>query len=123
MFRVSSPSRILPKTKKETLMPRILITLSLLALISLPLHAADTPMPATASPAPATSPNDPFLWLEDITGDKALAWVHAQNAITSDALEKSPDFSTIRNRLLEILNSKARIPEVVKHGKFLYNFW
>jgi prolyl oligopeptidase len=67
--------------------------------------------------------SDPYLWLEDVTGERALKWVHEQNALSTEALEASPDFEPIRQRLLEILNSQQRIPYVEKHGKFLYNFW
>ncbi|MBC3753035.1 hypothetical protein H8I07_18640, partial [Bacillus pumilus] len=28
------------------------------------------------------SPVDPYLWLEDVTGDDALAWVRAHNEPT-----------------------------------------
>src|SRR3974390_1534494 len=39
--------------------------------------------------------NDPYLWLEDVTGDKALEWVRAENAISTQELEGSPDFVPI----------------------------
>src|SRR5262245_29843736 len=73
--------------------------------------------------AQSTAPADPYLWLEDVTGDKALTWVKEQNAITKAVLENSPVCSEGRTRLLTILNSKDRIPYVDKHGEFLYNFW
>ena len=31
-----------------------------------------------ASPPAATASDDPYLWLEDVTGEKALAWVKQQ---------------------------------------------
>jgi prolyl oligopeptidase len=67
--------------------------------------------------------DDPHLWLENVTDEKALAWVREQNAVSQRELEAQPDFAKIRERLLSILNSKERIPNVTKHGKFLYNFW
>jgi prolyl oligopeptidase len=66
---------------------------------------------------------DPYLWLEDVSGEKALSWVRQQNAISTNQLEALPDFGAIQHRLLLILNSKERIPYVAKHGKFYYNFW
>jgi prolyl oligopeptidase len=66
---------------------------------------------------------DPNLWLEDITGARALGWVHEQNAITQRALESSPDFRPIYDRLLAIYDAKERIPYVRKHGAYYYNFW
>ncbi len=66
---------------------------------------------------------DPYLWLEDVGGDKALDWVRAQNADSHKALVEDPRFESIRSRLLSILDSTARIPYVQKHGAHLYNFW
>ncbi|MEQ1518878.1 MAG: prolyl oligopeptidase family serine peptidase, partial [Usitatibacteraceae bacterium] len=34
-----------------------------------------------------------------------------------------PQFAGIRDKTLEVLNSRARIPGVAKRGAFLYNFW
>ena len=33
---------------------------------------------------------DPYLWLEDVNGDKAISWVKEQNAKTQKVLEASP---------------------------------
>lgn len=67
--------------------------------------------------------DDPYLWLENVTGEKQLDWVRQQNAISTNELESVPEFAAIRQRLLSIFDSKERIPHVTKHGKFLYNFW
>jgi prolyl oligopeptidase len=32
-------------------------------------------------------PDDPYLWLEDVGGEKALEWVEAQNTISVGHLE------------------------------------
>jgi prolyl oligopeptidase len=67
--------------------------------------------------------DDPYLWLENVSGDKALDWVREQNAASTGKLESSPGFGALEDRLLGILNSRERIPAVTKHGKFYYNFW
>lgn len=66
---------------------------------------------------------DLFLWLEEVNGDKAIAWVKVENAKTEAVLSKHPKFNAIRDKALEILDSKERIPGVVKRGEFFYNFW
>src|SRR5688572_21138287 len=66
---------------------------------------------------------DPYMWLEDVTGDKAIAWVKEQNAKSQPALESSPEFKALHERLLAIYNSRERIPTVKQRGKWLYNFW
>jgi prolyl oligopeptidase len=82
-----------------------------------------TATPASPSTMNATPVPDPYLWLEDVTGDKALDWVRQQNAVSNQELTNSPLFEPTRRRLLEILDSKDRIPMVSQHGRFLYNFW
>jgi prolyl oligopeptidase len=66
---------------------------------------------------------DPNLWLEEVTGEPALAWVRQQNEVSKRELEASPQFDSIRLRILSILDSKEKIPYVAKHGAYYYNFW
>jgi prolyl oligopeptidase len=86
------------------------VALSALALLSSPmLRAEDAP--------------DPYLWLEDVDGAKALDWVRAQNAVAQKELEAQPNFKPIDDRLLSIYDSHEKIPYVAKHGAYYYNFW
>jgi prolyl oligopeptidase len=78
---------------------------------------------ASALKVAAQGTPDPYLWLEDISGDKALSWVREQDALTKKELMASADFEPIRERLLSIYNSKDRIPYVTKAGAYYYNFW
>ena len=79
--------------------------------------------PKAQAQTPSDTQSDPFLWLEDVTGSNSLAWVRQQNAVTTNELERTPDFDTLRRRLLSILDSKERVPYVAKHGRWYYNFW
>jgi len=67
--------------------------------------------------------DDPYLWLEEVTGDKALAWVKERNAESTAAVTENDSFRTLHHRLLQILDSDARIPFVSKAGDYYYNFW
>jgi prolyl oligopeptidase len=88
------------------------------------LPAATMPQdPPAATPATVPPTNDPHLWLEDVTGEKALDWVRARNAQSQEVLAGTPQFEQLRASILAILDSDARIPYVQKHGAFLYNFW
>ena len=71
----------------------------------------------------AQEPSDPYLWLEEVKGEKSLEWVKARNKATLAVLEAQPGFDEIRARTLEILNSDLRIPYPSFRGKYLYNFW
>ena len=67
--------------------------------------------------------DDPFLWLEDVLGERALAWVRARNAHSQALLQARPEYEPIRAGLLEVMNAKARIPQVTRRGDFFYNLW
>jgi len=71
----------------------------------------------------ADKDSDPFLWLEDVTGERALAWVKSRNAESTAELARNPEFQALDGRLLRILDSKEKIPFVRKHGPHYYNFW
>jgi len=67
--------------------------------------------------------DDPYLWLEEVEGDRQLAWVREQNAASARELETVPGFAKLRERLLSIFESRERIPDVTKHGAYYYNYW
>ena len=70
-----------------------------------------------------TDQEDPYLWLEDVTGTRSLDWVRKKNETTQSHFEASADFKNLEGDLLEILDSDERIPFVSKAGSFYYNFW
>ncbi|MET9725524.1 prolyl oligopeptidase family serine peptidase [Streptomyces zaomyceticus] len=70
-----------------------------------------------------TSDDDPYLWLEDISGEAALAWVAERNAETAGAVAGDDGFAALRTRLREVLDASDRIPYTVRRGPYLYNFW
>ncbi len=75
------------------------------------------------SPVGAQADEDPYLWLEDVGGDHALAWVREQNGASVREIEAAAGFDKLRQSLLSIYESRERIPNVTKHGSFYYNFW
>ena len=86
-----------------------------------PHKSPESPQPSIAMNTDSTT--DPYLWLEEVTGEKPLDWVRQQNALSTKELQASPDFAPLREKLIQILNSKERIPFVQKHGSLYYNFW
>ncbi|MGZ8489319.1 MAG: prolyl oligopeptidase family serine peptidase [Candidatus Binatia bacterium] len=75
------------------------------------------------SPTAGQADEDPFLWLEDVGGERALTWVRAHNAASARELEGTAGFDKLRGRLLAIYESNERIANVTKHGAYFYNFW
>jgi len=66
---------------------------------------------------------DPYLWLEDVEGAKALAWAKEQNQKTTGELEKVKQYKPIYDKTLQILDSQDRIPTPDLSGDTVYNFW
>jgi len=77
----------------------------------------------TAKPASAAQLEDPYLWLEPTDDAKAIDWVKARNAQTVKTYASGDAFNTMREQILEVLDSDARIPFVDKLGEHYYNFW
>lgn len=71
----------------------------------------------------AGADNDPYLWLSDVHGDEALAWVSKQTAKSDAVLTRDPDYASTRTAILKSLDTKDRIPlGNLDHGD-IYNFW
>lgn len=81
-----------------------------------------TSLPATAS-AQASDPSDPHLWLEDVSGEKALGWAKAESDRTLKGFQSDPRYQRLYDRALEVLQAKDRIPYVQFRPDGLYNFW
>ena len=76
-----------------------------------------------AAAAPASS-DDPYLWLEEVEGKKALAQVKEWNAATEATLARDPKFESYRSRALAILDDKEQIaaPGQIM-GDMVSNLW
>ena len=78
----------------------------------------------TAAPATATAADeDPFLYLEEVDGARALAWVNAQNARSLAELEADPRYAQLHERALAIVNATDRIAYPNLMGHSVMNFW
>jgi prolyl oligopeptidase len=77
----------------------------------------------TSAVFPAHAQEDPNLWLEEVQGEKAIAWVKEQNAVSQKLIEAMPQFAPMREKILAAVSSRERIPFVQKRGPWLYNFW
>ena len=76
----------------------------------------------TASPAQDPD-DDPWMWLEEVQDAKALDWVRERNAQTRQRLQAWLGFDATRERILQVLDSRDRIPVIARRGDFVYNFW
>lgn len=79
-------------------------------------------MSSVHPPVASLAPEDPYLWLEDVTGEDALDWVRRHNDPTLADLGDA-EFEAMRTEALQVLDTDARIPYVRRRGEYLYNFW
>jgi prolyl oligopeptidase len=80
------------------------------------------PSPDEPRPTLAAPDDDPWLWLEEVEGERALAWVEAQNAATLARLADNR-FVADRDAVKAALDRPDKLPFVTRRGAFLYNFW
>lgn len=86
----------------------------------LAMTAAGGGLGAQTTPPP---PDDPFLWLEEIEGERALAWARKENERSLGELQADPRYKRFEAQALEILQAKDRIPFVSIMPTGLQNFW
>jgi prolyl oligopeptidase len=70
-----------------------------------------------------SEPADPFLWLEEVLEEPSLQWVRERNDHCQRVLQGRPEYAEIRSSMLEMMNSKERIPQVSRRGDYFYNLW
>lgn len=73
--------------------------------------------------AQSRAEEDPYLWLEEVEGTRALDWVRQQNAATFEVLESDGRFAEFKRIAETIVQDKRRIPLPAIRGEFVYNFW
>src|SRR5215472_7099386 len=61
------------------------------------------------SQAHEVAEQDPYRWLEDVTGTEALDWVRARNEVTLAALSGGARFASLRAEAREVLDADDRI--------------
>ena len=66
---------------------------------------------------------DPYIWLEEVEGERALNWVRKQNTLTLSELHTDPRFQQFENEALAIYEAKDRLVYGKIRGDFIYNFW
>lgn len=75
-----------------------------------------------ARPTVEAPDDDPYLWLEDVEGARALAWVEAENARTMAAFA-DPIYAADRDALVAIFTRPDKIPTLGRRGDWIFNFW
>lgn len=85
-------------------------------------EAPETPDTGDTMTAKASA-EDPFLWLEEVEGEEALAWVRSQNERSLAILKSHPKYEGYLQAATEIATSNERIPYASVRDGMAYNFW
>jgi prolyl oligopeptidase len=96
------------------------------ARLGLVLIAAMTAIFSTITPSAAQTPPeqpDKYQWLEDVNGERSMAWVRAENERTARVLESDPRFAALQADALKVLESPDRLPIPVFRDGEIYNTW
>ena len=91
---------------------------------------AQSPVPAPSmSEAPgggfATSDaTDPYIWLEEVQGERAMAWVAEKNRNSLGTLQGDPRYQPLHDAALAIVEARDRIPTpAFNRDGTVDNFW
>lgn len=103
------------------LVPALIASTFFLGFGAMPTVAATTIAAAPATTSLATT--DPFLYLEELNGTRALKWAKAEDVKTLGALERDPHFSGFLADALKINQATDRIPGPEFLDGRIYNFW
>ena len=66
---------------------------------------------------------DNYQWLEDVHGDRSMAWVKAENERTAKVLEADPRFDQFKAEALKVLESPDRLAIPDFRNGTVYNTW
>lgn len=76
-----------------------------------------------ATGARAVTPDDTYVWLEDVHGDKPLAWVKAHNQAALGPLKADPRYQRNYDSILQVMDATDRIAYGALRDGYVYNFW
>lgn len=79
--------------------------------------------PITARNDMAVAETDRYLWLEEVEGEQALAWVRKQNKRSLAAIEGHQAYETNLAKAMDLATSQERIPYGTIRDGLVYNFW
>ena len=66
---------------------------------------------------------DPLIWMEEVEGEEALAWVNAQNERSLEAIKSNAVFEDNYAKAMDLATSNDRIPYGRVRDGLVYNFW
>src|SRR4051812_37929240 len=77
----------------------------------------------TAITAAAQTEADKYIWLEDVTGERSMAWVKAENERSAKVLENDKHYKSLEAAALKVFEAADRLPTPDLNGGSVYNTW
>lgn len=87
-----------------------------------PVQVPSPAMPADLTPE-AVAAADPYIWLEEVDGERAMARVAEFNADARATLDADPRFEPFRQEAYAILSATDRIAMPDMQDGMVFNFW
>jgi len=94
-----------------------------LALLGVMGGAMATDASGVKRPHEAPEGADPYLWLEEVQGEKSMEWVRAQNARSTAVLRADPQYQSDYEAILKVMDAVDRIPYGDLDHQYVFNFW
>ena len=66
---------------------------------------------------------DKYQWLEDVSGERSMAWVNAENERSAKALDVGPVYTALAETALKVLESPTRLPTPQFRVGDVFNTW
>ena len=67
---------------------------------------------------------DPYIWLEEVEGERAMAWVNEHNTRSLGVLQGDPRYDGLHEQALALVQARDRIPAPgFTHDGHIDNFW
>jgi prolyl oligopeptidase len=78
---------------------------------------------SSTAAASISSTADKYVWLEDVSGERSMDWVKAENARTTKVLESDPRYAAYQADALKVAEDPRRLPKPDLRGDEVLNFW
>ena len=69
------------------------------------------------------TPDDKYIWLEDVSSDRSMAWVKSENERSLKVLQADPRYPANYADALKVAESPDRLALPDQRGGAIYNFW
>jgi prolyl oligopeptidase len=78
---------------------------------------------AVAQSGSGTEQQDKYQWLEDVSGERSMNWVRAENEKSSKVLQSDPRFAGLLDTVLKVMESPTRLAAPEFRNGMVYNTW